>query len=652
MKKILTILILIAFALSVSARGEKTHTFTEGEGTFLLDGKPFIVKAAELHYARIPREYWDHRIKMCKALGMNTICAYVFWNYHEPRQGQWDFSGNHDLAAFVEQCKKNGMWVIVRPGPYVCAEWEMGGLPWWLLKDRSIKLRTLDEKFMKPAIAFENKVAEVLAPYRLENGGNIIMVQVENEYGSYAKDKPYVSAMRDALRAAGWDKTTMFQCDWSSNFTHNALDDLVWTMNFGTNAKVLDQFKKLRELRPNAPLMCSEYWSGWFDGWGRAHETRSAADMVKGISTMLDNGISFSLYMTHGGTSFGWWAGANNKGFAPDCTSYDYDAPIDEQGSATEKYYKLRELLQKHSEVKLPAVPKPMPIISIPEIKFEECAPLFRAGNMPEAIASHDALPMEQYNQGYGNILYTTSLPAIKAGAYLRISDMCDFAIVSIEGKEIGKLYRGNGYETTLQIKEDVKAGAQLDIFIEAMGRINYSKLIHDPKGITEKVEIFTTDGKNDLTYNLKDWNVYLYPYELDYNDLSYIPASNNQTAQPAYYKATFNLKKTGDTYLDMSSWGKGLVWANGHCIGRFWEVGPQQTLFMPGCWLKKGENEIVVLDITGPTATKVEGLTKPIIDKLQRDRLPKDAIKTDIFKKPNAKKQDGAGNDAAPGAK
>lgn len=652
MKKILTILIFIAFALSVSARGEKTHTFSQGEGTFLLDGKPFIVKAAELHYARIPREYWDHRIKMCKALGMNTICAYVFWNYHEPRQGQWDFSGNHDLAAFVEQCKKNGMWVIVRPGPYVCAEWEMGGLPWWLLKDRSIKLRTLDEKFMKPAIAFENKVAEVLAPYRLENGGNIIMVQVENEYGSYAKDKPYVSAMRDALRAAGWDKTTMFQCDWSSNFTHNALDDLVWTMNFGTNAKVLDQFKKLRELRPNAPLICSEYWSGWFDGWGRAHETRPAADMVKGISTMLDNGISFSLYMTHGGTSFGWWAGANNKGFAPDCTSYDYDAPIDEQGSATDKYYQLRELLQKHSEVKLPAVPKPMPIISIPEIKFEECAPLFRAGNMPEAIASHDALPMEQYDQGYGNILYTTTLPAIKAGAYLRISDMCDFAIVSIDGKNIGKLYRGNGYETTLQIKEDVKAGAQLDIFIEAMGRINYSKLIHDPKGITEKVEIFTTDGKNDLTYNLKDWQVYLYPYELDYNNLSYIPANNNQTAQPAYYKATFNLKKTGDTYLDMSSWGKGLVWVNGHCIGRFWEVGPQQTLFMPGCWLKKGENEIVVLDITGPTATKIEGLTKPIIDKLQRDRLPKDAIKTDIFKKPNAKKQDGAGNDAAPGAK
>ena len=641
----------MTFALSVNAKEPTIHTFTQGDGTFLLDGKPFVVKAAELHYARIPREYWDHRIKMCKALGMNAICAYVFWNYHEPQPGVWDFSGNHDLAAFMELCKKNGMWVIVRPGPYVCAEWEMGGLPWWLLKDRSIKLRTLDEKFMKPAVAFENKVAEVLAPYRLENGGNIIMVQVENEYGSYAKDKPYVSAMRDALRAAGWDKTTLFQCDWSSNFTDNALDDLVWTMNFGTGANVLDQFKKLGELRPNAPRMCSEYWSGWFDGWGRAHETRPATDMVKGISTMLDNGISFSLYMTHGGTSFGWWAGANNTGFAPDCTSYDYDAPIDEQGAATEKYYQLRELLQKHSDVKLPAVPKPLPIISIPEVKFEEMALLFRAGNMPQAIKSHDALPVEQYNQGYGNILYTTTLPALKAGAYLRISDMCDYAIVTIDGNKVGELYRGNGYETTLQIKNEVKAGAQLEIFIEVMGRINYSKLIHDPKGITDKVEVFTTDGKNDLTYNLKDWNVYLYPYDLDYNDMSYIPTAIGD--QPAYYRATFNLKKTGDTYLDMRTWGKGLVWVNGHCIGRFWQVGPQQTLYLPGCWLKKGKNEIVVLDVTGPTQAKVEGLTKPIIDQLQRDRLPKDAIKTDIFKKSTAKMQDGgAGNDAAPGAK
>lgn len=655
MKKLLFILTMMLISLSSSAKANKVHTFTQGNGTFLLDGKPFVVKAAELHYARIPREYWDHRVKMCKALGMNTICAYVFWNYHEPSEGVWDFSGNHDLAAFMEICKKNGMWVIVRPGPYVCAEWEMGGLPWWLLKNRDINLRTLDEKFMVPAVRFENKVAEVLAPYRLENGGNIIMVQVENEYGSYAKDKPYVSAMRDALRKAGWDKTQLFQCDWSSNFEDNALDDLLWTMNFGTNAKVLDQFKRLKQLRPDAPMMCSEYWSGWFDGWGTAHQTRPSDAMVKGIGTMLDNGISFSLYMTHGGTSFGWWAGANNKGFAPDCTSYDYDAPIDEQGAATEKYYQLRNLLQKHSDVKLPAVPKPMPIITIPEMKLTEIGSLFNTSG--DAIESYDAKPIEQYDMGYGSVLYTTSLPALKAGAVLRINEMHDYAIIYINGKQAGQLYRGNGFENTIRINEAIEEGSQLSIYIEAMGRINYSKMINDPKGITENVELFTEAGGHEVTYNLKNWNVRLFPLK---EDLTTADIQMNRSIimppvsqQPTYYTATFNLKKTGDTYLDMSSWGKGIVWINGHCLGRFWNVGPQQTLYTPGCWLKKGKNEIIVLDITSAKNCTVKGLSKPIIDALHRENLPKDAVKN--YKRPTritSSAQDNVGNDAAPGAK
>ena len=660
MKKKLTFFLIACFALfslGMEAKGTQTvHTFTAGEGTFLLDGKPFVVKAAELHYGRIPQPYWDHRIKMCKALGMNTICLYVFWNYHEQEPGVFDFSGDRDIAKFIDLCKKNGMWVILRPGPYVCAEWEMGGLPWWLLKNRDIKLRTLDADFMKAAVRFEKKVAEVLEPYRLENGGNIIMVQVENEYGSYAKDKPYVSAMRDALRDAGWDKTMLFQCDWSSNFEDNALPDLQWTMNFGTGANVLDQFKRLKELRPDAPKMCSEYWSGWFDGWGTAHQTRPSDAMVKGISTMLENGISFSLYMTHGGTSFANWAGANNTGFAPDCTSYDYDAPIDEQGAATEKYYQLRELLQKYSDQKLPDVPKAMPVITIPEVMFTEMAPLFRAGNMPEAQpVRHDVEPMEQYDLGYGSIMYSTTLPACKAGAYLQINEMHDYAIVYVDGEKIGELYRGNGFENTLQIKKEIKAGARLEIFIEAMGRINYSKLIKDPKGITKSVELMTSDGKNDLTYSLKDWEVRLFPVSMNYDELSYIPVASDKTADmPAYYRSSFNLKKTGDTYLDMSSWGKGFVWINGHCLGRFWNVGPQQTMFLPGCWLKKGQNEIVILDICSPRSAAVRGLAKPNVSELHREYLPTDAVKGDFRQKKEERKDanGGQGNDAAPGAK
>ena len=660
MKKIIIFLIfLLAFTFHTKVSVNAT-TFEVGKGTFLLDGKPFVIKAAELHYARIPRPYWEHRIQMCKALGMNTICIYIFWNKHEQQEGIFNWTGDCDVAEFCRLCKKNGMYVIVRPGPYACAEWEMGGLPWWLLKKTNIKLRDCDPYFIDRVRRYAEEVGKQLAPLTIENGGPIIMMQVENEYGSYDTNKPYVSEVRDILKSAGFDKTVLFQCDWSSNFELNALDDLLWTMNFGTNAKVLDQFKRVKHLRPDQPLMCSEYWSGWFDGWGSAHQTRPSDAMVNGIKMMLDNNISFSLYMTHGGSSFAWWAGANNKGFAPDCTSYDYDAPINEQGAATPKYYELRNLLSKYHNGKLPDIPKAIPIIDISEIEFTEIMPLLRAGNLPEPISSHDIKPMEQFGQGYGSIMYSTTLPSLKAGSLLRISDMCDYAIVYVGDEELGRLYRGNGYETTLRINQDIEDCTPIDIYIEAMGRINYSKLINDPKGITHSVEVITSDGKNELTYNLKDWQVRLFPLaehsKLNdiVSDLSSIPLEKTYTS-PAYYKSTFKLTKTGDTYLDLSTWGKGLVWVNGHCLGRFWNIGPQQTLFLPGCWLKKGQNEIIVLDIAGATKATIRGLKTPIIDQLHREYLPNDAVKIDKSKRQtttSTTQNTSQGNDAAPGAK
>ncbi len=659
MKRLLTIitLLLSLFVANANAAG-KPGTFEAGKGTFLLNGEPFVVKAAEIHYPRIPRPYWEHRIKMCKALGMNTVCIYIFWNIHEQKEGQFDWTGNNDVAAFCRLAQKHGMYVIVRPGPYVCAEWEMGGLPWWLLKNKNVKLRTQDPFFMKHVKAFEAEVGKQLAPLTIQNGGPIIMVQVENEYGSYDTNKPYVSEIRDCLRSVGFDKVELFQCDWSSNFELNALPDLIWTMNFGTGANVLDQFKRVKQLRPDTPLMCSEYWSGWFDNWGIPHQTRSAEAMVNGIQTMLDNNISFSLYMTHGGTSFGNWGGANVPGYVPDCTSYDYDAPINEQGAATEKYYQLRSLLQKYSTKKLPSVPKALPVITIPEIQFTETAQLLASENLPKAIHSHDIEPMEQFDMGYGSIMYSTTLPAIKAGALLQINEMRDYAIVYINGKKVGELYRGNGNENTLAIKDDVKAGARLDIFIEAMGRINYSKLINDPKGITKSVEVLTTNGSHEATYNLKNWSVRLFPVSSLGESLTWKKGGANDA--PAYYRATFNLKKTGDTYLDMSTWGKGLVWVNGHCLGRFWEVGPQQTMFLPGCWLKKGKNDIVILDITGPRTSTTRGLDTPNVNELHKEYLPTDAVKGDALKKAMAGRSKAtaptavttAGNDAAPGAK
>ena len=345
------------FSAAMAETPKRTHHFAVGKGTFLMDGKPFVIKAAELHYPRIPRPYWEHRIKMCKALGMNTICLYVFWNIHEQKPGEFDFTGQNDVAEFCRLAQKHDMFVIVRPGPYVCAEWDMGGLPWWLLKKKDIRLRTLDPYFMERVALFEKAVAHELAPLTIEKGGPIIMVQVENEYGAYAADKPYVSAIRDTLRSVGFDKVTLFQCDWSSTFEANGLDDMLWTMNFGTGANIDEQFRRLGEVRPDQPKMCSEFWSGWFDKWGSNHETRPAEQMVEGISQMLSRGISFSLYMTHGGTSFGHWAGGNSPGLWPDVTSYDYDAPINEYGLATPKYYLLRDTLQHYAETKLPAVP-------------------------------------------------------------------------------------------------------------------------------------------------------------------------------------------------------------------------------------------------------------------------------------------------------
>lgn len=608
MKKLILLLILI-FSLPVAAQN-----FTIGKSTFLLNGKPFTVKAAELHYTRIPAPYWEHRIEMCKALGMNTICLYVFWNIHEQTEGQFDFTGQNDIAAFCRLAQKHGMYVIVRPGPYVCAEWEMGGLPWWLLKKKDIVLRTLDPYFMERTAIFMKEVGKQLAPLQITRGGNIIMVQVENEYGAYAVDKPYVSAIRDIVKSAGFTEVPLFQCDWSSTFDRNGLDDLLWTINFGTGANIEQQFKRLREARPETPLMCSEFWSGWFDHWGRKHETRPAKSMVQGIKDMLDRNISFSLYMAHGGTTFGHWGGANNPSYSAMCSSYDYDAPISEPGWTTDKYFQLRDLLKNYLPAgeQLPEIPEAFPVIEIPEVEFTQVAPLF--SNLPEAKESMDIQPMEAFDQGWGTILYRTTLQEpVENGTTMKITEVHDWAQVFADGKLLARLDRCRG-EFALQLPA-LKKGTRIDILVEAMGRVNFDESIHDRKGITEKVELVR--GKQSA--ELKNWTVYSFPVDYSFvQDKRY----KNGTAQtmPAYYRTTFRLDKVGDTFLDMSTWGKGMVWVNGLAIGRFWEIGPQQTLFMPGCWLKEGENEIIVLDLKGPEKASIRGLKKPILDWLRNE--------------------------------
>ena len=615
--------LLLAMTLCFSSCQSKApQTFEVGEGSFLLDGKPFVVKAGELHFARIPREYWEHRIEMVKAQGMNAVCLYVFWNFHEPQPGEFNFEGQADVRAFVELCQKHGLYVILRPGPYCCAEWEMGGLPWWLLKKKDIQLRSMDEYFVERVRLFENALAEQLADLQLARGGNIIMVQVENEFGGYGTDKPYVAAVRDILREAGWTDVPLFQCDWSSNFENNALDDLLWTMNFGTGSNIDDQFRRLKELRPTTPLMCSEFWSGWFDNWGRAHETRDAKDMVAGLREMLEKNISFSLYMVHGGSSFGHWAGANSPGFQPDCSSYDYDAPISEAGHATPKFDELRAMLQEFTDEPLPPVPAPFPVKAIDAFTLTECAPLMTDLPAP-VVEDGEVQTFEELGMGWGSALYSTHLKAHGVPSTLTI-DAHDFAQVFVDGILVGRLDRRLGQKTI-----DLPAtpgGAKLDILVEAMGRINYGRAIKDFKGIVAPVTItHPRPGAEPEQKPLGHWTIRLFPD--DYATVStqnYQPmnADTGDAADfafmPAYYRGTFTVDDPADTYLDLSTWGKGQVWVNGHAIGRFWQIGPQQSLFMPGCWLKKGENEIIVLDVMGPSTPVIAGLENPILDQLR----------------------------------
>ena len=598
------------------AQAEKASggDFKVGTNAFLLNGKPYIIRAGEIHFPRIPREYWEHRIQMTKALGMNTICIYLFWNFHEEQEGVFDFTGSKDVAEFVRLVQKNGMYCIVRPGPYVCAEWDMGGLPWWLLKKPGIQVRTKDDAFfMQSAKRYLAEVGRQLAPLQIQNGGNIIMMQVENEYGVWGNDAAYMGQLRDSLRQSGFDQVQLFRCDWNTKFNLYDVPGVATTLNFGAGANIEKQFAKFKEVYPEAPLMCSEYWTGWFDHWGRPHETREVSSFIGSLKDMLDRKISFSLYMAHGGTSFGQWGGAGSPPYSCLATSYDYNAPINEAGQPTDKFYAVRDLLKNYLQEgeTLPAIPASKPEIVIPGFALTQVAPLF--DNLPSPHVVEGIQPMEMFDQGWGRILYRTTLPATPAGAKLKLTELHDWATIYLNGKPVGELDRRK-QEDTVNLPESA-VPAQLDILVEATGRVTFaSSDIIDRKGITQKVELITPD----TTVSLAHWQVYNFPVDYAFQ------AKNKFTAThadgPAWYRGSFTLTKTGDAYLEMTAFGKGMVWVNGHNLGRYWKIGPQQTLYLPGCWLKSGQNEVIVLDLEVPKTATLAGVAKPILDKIVRD--------------------------------
>jgi len=594
------------------------HTFTLSGDHFLLDGKPFQIIAGEMHYARIPREYWRHRLRMARAMGLNTVATYVFWNYHEPRQGEFDFtSERRDLAAFIRTAAEEGLWVIIRPGPYACAEWEFGGYPWWLLRDPNLVVRGMDPEFLGAAEKYLARLGREVAPLQVTRGGPVIMVQVENEYGSFGSDRAFMEKMRDYTVAAGFD-VPLFTADGPTQCRDGHLPGVLPAINGDVNPVSLrDTVRKYNG--GSGPFFCPEFYPGWLDHWGEAHAVVPAGKLIPGLDALLSAGVSVNLYMLHGGTNFGFTSGANYGGrFQPQPTSYDYDAPLDEAGRPTPKYFALREVILRNLPpgARVPEPPPALPVIEIPPVELTETAPLF--DGLPGPIISERTLTMEEAGVGAGYILYRTTLSS-PAGGRLEIEELRDYGIVFLDGRRIADLDRRHRQKAL-----SIPSGAgdrTLDILVENGGRINYGRQLTDNrKGITGGV---TLNGAP-----LRGWKIYPLPLA----DIASWDFSGGGAGDlPAFHRGEFSLDRTGDTFLDMSAWGKGCVWVNGHNLGRFWYIGPQQTLYCPGTWLKTGRNEVVVLELGGTSASRavsstpafsVRGLTRPVLDSLRGDAL------------------------------
>lgn len=598
-KIILTIALIGMLSVSVFSQKSK-HTFTLDKSEFLLDGKPFQMISGEMHPARIPAEYWRHRIQMAKAMGCNTIAAYVFWNYHESEPGNFDFeTGNHNIAQFIRMVQEEGMFLMLRPGPYVCAEWEFGGLPSWLLKIPDIKVRCMDPRYTEAVDRYIQALAIQVKDLQVTKGGPIVMVQVENEYGSYGNDRTYMKWLQEEWKKNGIE-VPFYTADGATPFMLEAgsLPDAAIGLDPGANA---DNFAEATKINPNVPSFCSELYPGWLTHWGEKWQRTDTTELLKDVKWLMDNKKSFNFYVIHGGTNFGYWAGANAFSptqYQPDVTSYDYDAPINEMGQATPKYYALRNLLAKYlpAKQKLPAIPAAMPVIELPEITLSASASVW--DNLPEAIRSPQPKPMEMLGQKSGFILYRTNLIGHKKGK-LRITDLHDYATVFADGKYIGKLDRAKA-ENTIEIPASGSENPQLDILVEGMGRINFAEYMIDRKGITERVSL------NGMT--LMNWQIFTLP--LDENSIQNLKFVSGENTKPGiFFKGEFNLAATGDTYLDLSQWEKGVVWVNGHNLGRYWNIGPQKQLYCPASWLKKGKNEIVIFDLHQLIPKPVKGV-------------------------------------------
>ncbi|MBN2633591.1 MAG: beta-galactosidase [Bacteroidales bacterium] len=600
-KRVILSLFISAFLMFlIPVDGQKAkHTFRLSPTDFLLDDLPFRIISGELHPARIPREYWQHRIQMAKAMGCNTISVYIFWNYHETAEGVFDFStDNRNLSEFINLVQKEDMWLIIRPGPYVCAEWDLGGIPPYLLKIPDIRFRCMDERYMAAAERYIARLAEEIRPWLITRGGPVVMLQIENEYGSYANDRAYMKRLKEVWTANGIDIPT-FTGDGPTTYMLEAgtLTGSAVGLDSGSSP---ENFDLASRMNPGVPVFSSETYPGWLTHWGEEWAGRDTASLLKEVRFLMDNNKSFNFYVIHGGTNFGFTAGANSggKGYEPDVTSYDYDAPINEQGVPTPKYMALRELFESYlpKGKKLPKIPDSIPAIEIPMVFMSRFTSIW--DNLPQALKSVTPSTFEAYGQDHGFILYRTELIGHKKGKLI-VTDIHDYATVFLDGEYIGRLDRREGINS-IDLPAGKKENPVLEILVEAMGRINYGQLMIDRKGITERVTL------NGMT--LMNWEVFKLP--MDWKFVYDLRSSGRVMNKPGvFYKGNFSLIETGDTYIDVSNYQKGIVWVNGHNLGRYWNIGPQKRLFCPGPWLKTGMNEVLIFDLHTLEAKPVTGV-------------------------------------------
>ncbi len=603
-------LIVVALALSsctTTTLPAKMHTFEARNHQFLIDGQPTVIASGEMHFGRVQPEDWDLRIKQAKAMGLNTVCFYLFWNQVETQEGKFTFEGMTDVRRVLKLCQDNGMWAILRPGPYCCAEIEYGGIPSWTLKYPNVKIRTNDPQYVEWSRKYLEQVYRQVGDLQVTKGGPLLMVQVENEYGIIIKDNAdHMKTLTQIFKDVGFN-VPLFTCDPTTAVWRDASLRVPGLM-YGRNGLKTDQaFQQSADGIGDFPVFVPEVYTAWFSGWGEPIATRNSTipQITTWATYLLDHNYSFNLYVFFGGTNYGFSNGCNE--YLPVQTSYDYSAPIDEAGRTTEKYRALRDLLSARLKITPPAIPPEPAVVELPTIKFTQKEPLLATLPSRPTLVSAKPVSMENLDQDYGFVLYRKKFPSGLKGT-LELRKAMDYTVVMVNGRTVGNSFVGLGLDSN-KLKLDETGPVTLDLLVYNLGRISVVVSEHSQdrarKGLIDGAYL---DGSE-----LSGWEIFSLPMA----KVSNFKASAAPHTGPTLYRANFNVTKLGGTFLDLRNWTMGVVWVNGHNLGRFWDHGGLRSLFLPAQWLKQGQNEIIILELgDAPKTAEVAGGTKIIEEK------------------------------------